>query len=416
MVGGCADAGVSRESGTPVPVVVEPAPEPTPAPLPYDESFDTEEKRAAWADAVSKAIGAYAALPDPKKIEAEYAAKFKVTPKGVASRIGDTSVWRADYVREWEDERGQVVKGDARSIVTHVNGEYSQWRAGAWKNRTLDRVDFGKEPDVPSLAAVVLAAKSDRKRALEIAGDYLKDPFTNVVAWAECAEGCNTIQIRGTMELFHLVKSDPVLKAAYLARVRQWGAVAFPNPVVWDESKLGALMLLVRGAKDAELTRAYAEALRSQGNGNKGTVAFLRVALGLSGAIDKLDSLQYGDMPVADMKALWNKFGLIVGEAGYPSDLRDQLVREIRRSVEDAENRRFEQGIAVLDLLMGPDRARRANDSADRSRTGMLGENASREVFPRNAEQANEMIAPHLASLEAAYPAGYVLLLAGIGG
>lgn len=367
----------------------------------------------------------------------------------------------------------RALAGDAKMLVPYVEKQAERWATLSADSpaEVMTSYDaFGHW--VPSVELVVLAAKSDKNAALELARGYLADPRFNAVAWLHCGEGCGTVPVSGTVELYQLAKTDPELKAAYLARVRGWGAVAFKDEYVeWDGDTLGALMAKVRKTKDADLIKAWDDALQPSGE-DAGFVNFLRSVLGLPGSVANLDPYSYGKISVADLRKLWIAFEfpvapatpryaasrfeealatadalyasekseeadrvyvallrsgwkpapndvpavdtqrptelmLALAEAGYPDAALEEVVARIGQDVIEARDGRWLSGEAVIEFLGRPETVRMANEAADAAREGNAGTDKPRGISPHTYAQTNDIVAPVVAVLRAKAPALY---------
>ena len=72
------------------------------------------------------------------------------------------------------------------------------------------------------VADMMLYAKVFPKEARIYISRYLHMPQANEFVWVSCGEGCNTAPVRGSLELYQFVKSDPVLREIYFERIRQF--------------------------------------------------------------------------------------------------------------------------------------------------------------------------------------------------
>lgn len=418
---GCQETPVVVAPSRPVepfePIVEAPAPAPVVVFPPYDESLDSPEEVAAWqADAIAK-VGAYAALPDPEKIRAKYVPYFKVSAKVIPQPLGDARVWdapkqktRAEAValeandEEYEAGRAFVALGDnasARRCVKKLEEELEWNAAGKLSFLIGDKID----PEHPvsydwtvGVPDIFLLAKVDKSRAIDLAKVALGSEYFNSVVVFNEGEGCGAYPVPGTLEIYQLVKSDPVMKEAYLEDVRRW-TTANPSDVdvvdyavSWCGLKdLGALLARVRKLNDADLTRAWDDALRPMSAEYEGMTNGYRAILGLPAITAEDDPIATGTLSPANLKKLQAEFK--IGNAGTPGEIRAAIVERIEAKIDAVIEPKDEAGVALSNAMFVGTNALWANAEADRARRED-GSEAPRHVVPSTQEELDALMAP----------------------
>ncbi|PJA47246.1 hypothetical protein CO172_02460 [Candidatus Uhrbacteria bacterium CG_4_9_14_3_um_filter_36_7] len=79
--------------------------------------------------------------------------------------------------------------------------------------------------------AIVLLGREDQTRARMFAQEFLSLKSTNLISIVSCGEGCYGEPIKGTFDLYQLIKSDPALRSLYLERTKR-----FIQELVWSEN------------------------------------------------------------------------------------------------------------------------------------------------------------------------------------
>ncbi len=404
------------------PVVVAPprSAEPVAAPkpfvpavvlLPYDESLDSPEEVAAWqADAIAK-VDAYAALPDPDAVRAKYLPYFKVKAKVAAQPLGDARVWDAPAQKtrtdaaaleakseEYEAGRIYASLGDKDAVrrCSRKLADELEWAAVAKLAFLIgDEVD-NAVPESSNwsvkLEDVFLFVRTDKARALELARTNVVDWETSSSVIVEGGEGCWAGPVAGTLDLYRLVKSDADLKAAYLMGVRSWPAnFGGVGEVVTgcNLHDLGALLVRVRKLNDAELTKAWNDAL-SPTVADEAMVNGYRAILGLAPIVADADPFAIGTLSATDQKKLQSELG--VGNVGSSEAIRAEIVMCIEEKVESVAGPKDRAGVALSNAVFVGRNALWTNEEADRARSS--GPDAPRHVVPSTQEQLDAIMLP----------------------
>ncbi|MBI4598954.1 hypothetical protein HY734_02020 [Candidatus Uhrbacteria bacterium] len=228
-----------------------------------------------------------------------------------AKHIVKTHDWKLTNVLSPFQVRDLATKGHGTLLLELLNKEIA-----AWEKNEFSGLPRHPGPEVV-VADIALLAKFDPAEAKAYATRYLKLPGANVLIWTECGEGCYSEPVRGSLELYELVRQDKELRELYLARLRQAIDEMFPVPSadgttpeikptingvqpgsysgwssdMWgngtEGNQLTAYLLRVRQMGDGELTRFWVEMLDTFPNrsGMDGSLEFDRelgrCALGL---------------------------------------------------------------------------------------------------------------------------------------
>jgi hypothetical protein len=171
--------------------------------------------------------------------------------------------------------RQLALAGDVSALIELLDEELSAWERG---DHYFLSVHF-----TPSIvvADIVLLSKVDRAKALEYARSYLALPYANVFQWSECGEACEPRPVAGSVELYRLVRHNPILRALYFTRMRQAiddiyplsleGSNRPPTIIAGTGSRkhgippshLCSHLLHVRQLDDSDLTRFWVDILET---------------------------------------------------------------------------------------------------------------------------------------------------------
>lgn len=394
-------------------VAVAPAPIAAKMDLPaYDESLDSPEKVSAWQSDVIAKADAYAALPDPEEIQARYAPYFKLKAKMVAQPLGNAAVWdapaqktRADAAaleansEEYEAGRIYASLGDKDS-VRRCSGKLAgeaEWAAvaklayligdeGDSSNPRNDNWSVGMED-------VLLFARKDKVRALELGRAISPTEWeasSSVIV--RDGEGCWGGAVAGTLELYQVAKLDAGLKESYLQGVRSWpqmGGGVGGVVTYCGFNDLGALLVRVRKLNDADLTRAWGEALQPVVE-DEGMVNYYRSLLGLPGEVPDANLFAIGTLSAADQKKLQAEFG--IEDLWSAEAVRAAIVMRIEALSDAAIGPQNVAGVALSNAMFMATDALWANQTADSARIA-VGE-APRHVMPHTQEELDAMMEP----------------------
>lgn len=140
----------------------------------------------------------------------------------VAKHIAKTHDWRIVEILTSFQIRRLALEGDSSILYELLDREIAAWESGEFW--TLE-----KYPSPATIVAdIAILGQTDKVKAREYAGRYLRLPHANVFIWDHCAEGCYLQPVRGSLELYQLVKSDAVLRELYFSHIRQWFVDTFP--------------------------------------------------------------------------------------------------------------------------------------------------------------------------------------------
>lgn len=134
-----------------------------------------------------------------------------------ARHICVTHGWQIEDVLSPEDIRSLARRGDASFMSGLIDRRLKEWETQQYDRDSDDIV-----------RDIVIFAKSHPKEAKIYASRYLKFPQANVLIWVSCGEGCYNSPIRGSIELYQLVKDDTSAREMYFERARQFINEAFP--------------------------------------------------------------------------------------------------------------------------------------------------------------------------------------------
>jgi hypothetical protein len=142
---------------------------------------------------------------------------FEKDKMNAAKHICVTHGWQIEEVLSPEDIRALARRGDASLMPALIERGLKEW-----ETQQYDRDSDGLVADIMTFA------KSNPKEAKVYAVRYLKLSQANVLIRVSCGEGCYNTPIRGSIELYQLVKEDSTVKELYFERARQFVNEAFP--------------------------------------------------------------------------------------------------------------------------------------------------------------------------------------------
>jgi len=142
---------------------------------------------------------------------------FQKDKMNAAKHLCVTHGWQIEDVLLEEDIRSLARRGDASLMPALIERSLKDWENQQY-NHNLDDL----------VADIMTFAKSNPTKAKVYATRYLKLPQANVLIWVSCGEGCYNTPIRGSLELYQLVKADASLREMYFERARQFVNEAFP--------------------------------------------------------------------------------------------------------------------------------------------------------------------------------------------
>ncbi|NQV90036.1 hypothetical protein HQ487_01355 [Candidatus Uhrbacteria bacterium] len=246
-----------------------------------------------------------------------------------ARRIAKTHGWELKNVIDSQLVRMMAKSGDQTELEVLIKQELD--------DSQLEEV----------VADIVMLSKSKPDIARAYASRLLRLPEANLFIWTECREGCYSSAVRGSIELFQFVKSDPELKALYLQHQKQVFADMFPanetqksvtagvdpssyvgfGSDIWgmdgeysSNNFLYTHLVHVRAMRDAELTATWTSILDGlakkkgfQGQSLAFEVQFGRYVLGLPFTaddpnLDGSEKIALGTLkgvPAPDMSGVW---------------------------------------------------------------------------------------------------------------
>lgn len=400
------------------PVVVEVTPESvtkSKVELPsYDETLDTTEERAAWQAEVMAQIDAYAAVADPETVRAKYLPYFKLTTKIQKQPLGDAHVWdappkrtRADAVvfeakgEEYAAGRIYAAYGDKEAVRRCIRElrEELEWAAVHKLEYLIGDLPDGSEPQGVGWTInpndVLLYSQIDRPRALELAREVEPSFWSAGILDVSDGEGCGAWPVAGPLELYKVLSADPDLKAAYLKAIASLD-VSY-RVTDCNLQNLGALLTKVRTLKDAELTRAWDEALGFDAGymyeEYVGVINGYRVILGVPPiAPSNLDPFVDGILSATDAKKLALQLKMDV------KTTPEQVRAEIITRVEDAMMEKDAVGKILSSRMFVAKNAWWTNGDADEVRI-KTGAEPPRHVYPCTDAEFVELMTPVRAQL-----------------
>ena len=134
-----------------------------------------------------------------------------------ARHICNIHSWQLENILSENEIRTLARRGDPSLIPSLIQRGLKNW----------ERQQYDRDSD-DLVADIMTFAKSNPKEAKLYASRYLKLLQANVLIWVSCGEGCYNTPIRGSLELYQLIKDDPSLREIYFERTRQFINEAFP--------------------------------------------------------------------------------------------------------------------------------------------------------------------------------------------
>ncbi len=186
-----------------------------------DETFSEREKVELWQKNTIAKIKQLASVPTPEQVLA-YAIEFKIDPRFPDPFIGDPTVWNANWTYSPASYVTSKKVKKEKPNVEEAKASLIQRGFKNWEAKQYDQDSDGLVADI------VTFAKSNQKEAKAYVTRYLKLPQANVLIWVSCGEGCYNTPIRGSLELYQLIKDDTSLREMYFERTRQFINEAFP--------------------------------------------------------------------------------------------------------------------------------------------------------------------------------------------
>lgn len=122
----------------------------------------------------------------------------------IARQIASRYEWTILKILDAGEIRELALKGDTSLLIEMLDREIVAWESG--KLWSLDEY----QPPVAIVVDIAILGQTDKVKAREYAGRYLKLNTANVFLWTECGEGCYSEPIRGSLELYsvHTKKQD----------------------------------------------------------------------------------------------------------------------------------------------------------------------------------------------------------------
>ncbi len=112
--------------------------------------------------------------------------------------------------------------GDASLLVPFIEDSLGEWEHCG---------NYCYDLNLSVVADIALLGRHDPEKARGYAERYLHLPHANTMVWVRCGEGCYSDPMRGTIELYKLVRSDSELRQMYMDRTQQFVDEAFPVQV-----------------------------------------------------------------------------------------------------------------------------------------------------------------------------------------